>query len=371
MIKINKDIGKIPVSFTTAFYKRALRQFNDGYFGEIIALMEQSEIDSHTAGCLMGRTAGFKSDWKLTESGESRLEKEIYAFVFNTLSNLNLREIFDDIFDAKLKKFSVIQLNWNIAGGKHIVESTSKINQRYFRISDDRIKIHNENNGKEIPPFAALEVLYKRTPILLSVLRDYILKEYGLQNWLSFIETFGEAFIIGKYPPGVDSQFRDEMEEGINALAASARGIFPQGSELEIIESKRSTSDHEKFISNCDRGISISLLGHANAVENSNGMQVGQNLSAYQVKREIAISDIYFIEENVNKLIKMLVDRNFTSPLYPKFSIDKSKPIDTTEYLAILKQAYDQGYKIHPDEYAKLGLFKYPDQSALIRGREN
>jgi len=368
MLKINRDIGKVPVSFTTAFYKRAVRQFNEGYFGEIIALMEQAEIDSHTAGCLMGRTAGFKSGWKLTEAGDSSAEKEIHTFVHNVLSGLNMRELFEDIFDAKLKKFSVLELNWEIVDRKHVVTSGRKINQRYFKLDNDKdeVCIYDGDKERVIPQFSALTVVYGRTPILLSVLRDYILKEYGLQNWLSFIETFGEAFIIGKYPPGVDNSFKEEMENGINALAASARGIFPQGSDIEIIESKRSTSDHEKFIKNCDRGISISLLGHANAVENSNGMQVGQNLSAYQVKREIAIGDIYFIEENINKLVRMLVDRNFTVNQYPVFSIDKSKPIDSTEHLAILKQAYEQGYKIHPDEYAKLGLYKYPDQQPLI-----
>lgn len=372
MLKINREIGRVPVSFTTSFYKRAVRQFSDGYFGEIIALMEQAEIDSHTAGCLMGRTAGFKSGWKLTESGQSGEETKVRDFIYSVFTSINMRELFEDIFDAKLKKFSVIELNWEVINKQHVVTACKKLNQRYFMFDQtiDKVKIYDGKKGIDIPDDAALTVKYNRTPVLLSVLRDYILKEYGLQNWLSFIENFGEAFIIGKYPPGVDSQFRDEMETGINELSASARGVFPTGSEIEIIESKRSTGDHEKFIKNCDRGISISLLGHANAVENSNGMQVGQNLSAYQVKRELAISDIFFIEEYVNRLIKIIVDRNFMIGHYPVFTIDKTKPIDTGEHLSIIKQAFEHGYKIHPDEYSKLGLYKYPDQRPLIKGGE-
>ncbi len=372
MLQIQKTDGRVPVSFTTDYYKRAVKQYYNGYTAELIALMEQAEIDSHTAGCLMGRFAGFGGNWKLTEFSDNSKDKEIRDFINSVFANLNLRELFEDIFDAKLKKFSVIELFWEVANGYQVIKSTRKHNQRYFHFehTNSRVKINTGTNTQEIPEYSAIVPIYTRNPILLSVLRDYILKEYGLKNWLSFIETFGEAFIIGKYPPGADYKFKINMQEGINALGASSRGIFPQGSDIEIMESKRTTGDHDKFITNCDKGISITLLGHANAVENSKGMQLGNNLSAYQVKREIAISDILFIEEYINKIVRMLTERNFNTGNAPIFSIDKSRPINIQEKLNIISQAYEQGYTIHPDEYAKLGLYKYENQKPLSKFSE-
>lgn len=94
-------------------------------------------------------------------------------------------------------------------------------------------------------------------------------------------------------------------------------------------------------------------------------MQVGQNVSAYRVKREIAISDIYFIESMMNKMIEKICLVNFNTGNLPKFSIDKSKPIDLSEHLNIIKHAYEMGYKLHPDEFSKLGLFRFNDQKPI------
>ncbi len=368
MLNINRRIYPPRVSFSPGFFKNAVKQYRAGYVRDLIGLMEEAEIDSHTSGCLIGRMAGFSSAWRITEFSGGKEDLEVCDFVRSVLGNLDMNKLFRDIFDALLKKFSVVELNWEVKKGRHLVSSAEKINQRYFRIIDEnRVVIDWLNETKEIPEEAALVLYSDKNPVLLSVLRDYILKEFGLKSWVSFIETFGEAFIIGKYPPGADRNFRDEVEKGVLALGNSSRGIAPQGTDLEIIESKRNSGDHEKLVKTCDRGISVAILGHANAVENSSGLQVGQNMAAYQVKREIAISDICFIEAGINRLIRMLVDRNFTVKGYPGFSIDKSKPVNITEHLQIIKQAYEQGYKIHPDEYNKLGLYKYDDQAALVK----
>jgi len=36
-----------------------------------------------------------------------------------------------------------------------------------------------------------------------------------------------------------------------------------------------------------------------------------------------------------------------------------------SERLAVLQFAFDAGYIIHPDELAKLGLYKFPEQTPL------
>lgn len=367
MININKRIGNTNVSFSPAFYKTALKNYRDGNLRDVIALMESAEVDSHVSGCLLGRRAGFLKEWRVSEVSENAVDVAAKEFVESIFLGLDMRELFEDIQEARLKKFSVINLHWDTASNKQVITKTEKLNQKYFRYDKDGIlKVDfGDKDLREIPVDGALVSETSRLPILIPVLRDFILKEFGLESWASFIETFGEAFIIGKYPPGATTEFKTEVENAVNTLGSSARGIMPDGTNIEIKETSRHTGDHEKFVAQSDKGIAISILGHANAVEQTAGMQIGENISSYKVKREIALGDIYFIEQQISRIIKILVDRNFGINRYPVFTLDKSEPINVGERLEVLRFAWETGYRIHPDEIAKLGVFKFEDQEPL------
>jgi len=248
MLSINKKIGFQSVAFSPAYYKQAIKNYQQGNFRDLIALMEKAEIDSHVAGCLMGRRAGFLKEWRLTEASDARADVAVKEFVEAVLMRINMRELFEDVQEARLKKYSVIDLSWEVVEGRQVITQAKKVPQKYFRYDDDGI-LRLDFGGKdlrEIPEDGALICESNRDPILLPVLRDFILKEFGLESWASFLETFGEAFIIGRYPAGADENFKTELENGVNTLASSSRGIMPEGSNIEIIETKRNTGDHQR-----------------------------------------------------------------------------------------------------------------------------
>jgi phage gp29-like protein len=366
MIAVNKAISSPQVSFNPAFYRQTVALYKKGDLKRLVAMFETAELDSQVSGCMIGRYAGFSRDWRLTEASNSKEDLMVKDFAQGVLMDLNMKDLFEDIFDAKKNKYSVIALDWEVKNQKQIITKAKKLHQRYFRYKDDVLCLDFGKDLKEIPQDSALVCEYRRNPILLPVLRDYILKEFGLESWASFIEVFGEAFVIGTYPPGADDNFRKELEDAVNKVASSTRGVKPEGSSLDIIESHRTTGDHEKFVDRADKAISISILGHANAVNgNKGGLQVGDDQSSYRVRREIAVDDITFIEQYCYQLVKKLVDRNFTVGKYPLFTIDKSEPINIKDRLAVLDSAYEKGFKIHPDEYGKLGLYVYEDQEPL------
>jgi len=368
-ITVNKKIGNTKVTFTPDYYRKALKQYEDGDMRGLIRMIEKSEVDDMISGCLTGRRAGFSRDWRLTEASESPKDIQIKEFVESVLMGLNLDDLFENIFEAKKKIYSVIGLTWEIIDGKQVITKAEFLAQKYFRYDpkDNILKIDWVNRLEEIEKDSALVCEFKKNPILLAPLRDYILKEFGLESWAGFIETFGEAFVIGKYPAGSGDEFKNELTTSIDNIASSTRGIMPDTSNIEIIESKRNTGDHEKFVARCDKGISIAILGHAKAVDGQqSGIQVGDNSEAFRVRRDLAVSDIKYIEQAMFSLVKMLVDRNFSTKKYPAFSIDKSEPINVTERLKVLDSAYDKGMKIHPAEYGKLGIYVYEDQEPLV-----
>ncbi len=357
MISVNPKIGIPTVSFTPTSYKKAYKDFRLGIYRDLIEMMNRAEVDSHVAGCLVGRRAGFQRPFSVTPYSDNASDKERALFIYNVIKNLNYRQMFKDIQEAINKKFSVIDFEWDAVDGKQIPISHKQIEQKYFRFDpkDGILKVDFGKTLIDIPP----EVLVCQTeemPIILPVLRDFILKEFGLESWAGFIEAFGEPLIIGKYPSGADADFKTALETAVNNIARSGRGIMPDGSEIDIKETSKNTGDHEKFVDGANKGIAISILGHANAVESSKGLQVGENMSQYKVRREIAIDDMYFIDSCVQKLIRTIYERNFSDSKFPTFELDKKEPINVKEWLDVLETAYQHSVIIDPSEYGKLGL---------------
>ena len=104
------------------------------------------------------------------------------------------------------------------------------------------------------------------------------------------------------------------------------------------------------------------MLGHENAVQESDGLQVGENISSFRVKREIAVDDMYFIDPNVQKLIRNIFDRNFGDGRYPRFCLDKSEPKQPKDIRENLDLAFRHGLKIKTHHYKILGIDVYDDQ---------
>lgn len=358
MIAVNRKIGTVTPRFNVSFYKNAYQQYKQGVYRDLIGMMEKSEIDSYVAGCLLGRRAGVMKDWNIKGWDESKQAEDRAALLTSALQKLNTRNLFRSILDAKMKKFSVIDFDWDIVDGLQFPRRFTKLHQKYFRYDsndDYKLKIDFGNRLLEIPE-EALVCQTDEHPILLPVLRDYILKDFGLEAWADFIELFGHPIILGKYPPGSDAEFKTELDIAVKAIARASQGTMPDTADIDIRETGRDTGDHEKFTEAANKGIAISILGHANAVEESSGMKVGQNETGFKVKLDIAVDDLYFIDEQIQKFLNLVQLRNFGDNKYCIFTTNKEAPPNVEELRENIDVAYNHGVALHISNYKKLGL---------------
>lgn len=361
MIKVNTKNNLIwGVSFTPDFYKRMYTNFLLGMYRDVYALIARAEIDGYISGCLVARHSGYKRKFTLTPASDSKSDKKISDFVEGVFSNLSMRSLFEAIVDAKLKQYSVVSLDWEVRDGQQIISNFDYLEPKYFRIdpADNQIKIDWGSTMEPIDEQSAFIVRYKKPMIMLTVLKCYIRKEFGEESWSSFLEVFGEPFIFGTYPPGMQDREKEALEAGVENLGMSGRGIGPKGSEISITESHRNTGDHHLYKEDIKTEIALALLGHENAAgTKKEGMQVGQNLDAFRVTQHIAIDDMCYIEEQINPLIRMLVDRNFPNvKTYPKLIFDKSDAADPKDKLTALQIIIGAGGKVDPSIASDFGI---------------
>lgn len=351
---VNKRIGNIPVSFTPEYYKKAFRNYQIGDYRYLIALFERADIDSFIGGCMTTRSAGYKREWAITSASESKQDTDIALFIEEMFLELRTRDLFEHINSAQMTIYAVIGLIWDVINGKQVITDFKYTKQKYFCYDKDEVlKINWGTDLREIPQDSALVVESKMIPIFLKVLKDFIRKEFGEDNWSSFLESFGEPFVIGTF---TNPENKKALEEAVNSIGSSARGVKPEGTEIKIIESTRGTGDHDNYVQDCKRGLSFTLLGHEGAAGHSQSTQIGENTEALKVKHDIAIGDMFFIEAQINSLIKMIVQRNFSVTAFPKITIDKSSPINDSIQLEAAQTAYDMGGEIDPKLFNRWGI---------------
>ena len=153
----------------------------------------------------------------------------------------------------------------------------------------------------------------------------------------------------------------------VDTVARSSRGVMTDGTSIDVVESGRSAGDNEQFIACADKGIGITLLGHANAVEQSKGLQVGENNSSYKAVRAISVDDLYFVDQWMQRLVDIIWQRNVQDGRIPAFATDKAEPLDKKLHMQIVDMFYDHGGEVQVAEYKKLGLTVSPDQEPLTK----
>lgn len=363
MIAVNKNINTQRVTFTPGFFKRAYEAYKQGQHRELIAMMKEAETDSLVSGCVQGRKAGYMRELQIEpfdpDNGQDQERADFYKEVFK---KIKIRSFFKAIMQARMYRYSVIDFEWDVINGLQVPVKFKHFDQKYFAYDpkDDILKIDQNRTYEDIPP-EALVCETEDQPFMLPVLRDFILKEFGIEAWASFLENFGEGIVIGYYPPGSAPEVKAELEKAVNTIAASSRGTAPKGSEIEIKESGRGTGDHEKFKESADKGISISILGHANAVQQSSA-QIGQNDGPFKPMQFISIDDLYFIDEQIDQFIQIVHNRNFGDQRYPSCKTSKPDQLGMKELRENLRLAYNMGFLIHPKDIRRLSIEVDPEE---------
>lgn len=358
MIAVNKKIGNQRVTFNPDFFKRAYESYKNGNHRDLIAMMKEAETDYMVSGCLQGRRAGFMRDVQITPFDEDNsADIERGKWYEGILKRLRTRSFFKAIMQARAYKYSVIDFDWEVIGGRQVPVRHKFFDQKYFVYDkdDDSLKIDWGKTKEDIPE-TALICESEDMAFMIPVLSCFILKEHGLETWASFIENWGEAMIIGYYPPGASDEVKDEVDKAVNQIGAASRGSAPKGTDIDIKETSRNTGDHKDFTEAADKGISISILGHANATQQSAGMHIGENQAPFKPMQFISIDDLFFIDENIDRLIQIIHDRNFNDGRYPQAMTSKPDQIGLDTRIKLIDMAWRHGASIPPEEYRRMGI---------------
>jgi SPP1 gp7 family putative phage head morphogenesis protein len=297
--------------------------------GKDVKVYDEIMSDPHVYACVQSRKSGVMSkEWGIDQY-ES--DKSVMDFVENMFNKLDVTETTNAILDAPLFGYQPIEIVWDLVDGKYIPIKLHKRPRNYFKFDIDRNLVFIDDFGNDevvpqlkfiVPSNEASKDNPYGIPVLSKCYWPVVLKNDVRKYWTIFSEKFGMPWVkinyaVARYD---DKDKVNELVALINSQVQDATFALPSDIELDLMNGANvgSSGIYQDFIKECKEDISEVLLGHTSATSSTPG-KLGNEGMAISVVDRIIDADKRLVEKTFNQLIKMAVDLNFTTDLYPHF----------------------------------------------------
>jgi len=327
---------------------------------ELFEEMEEKDIDLSSA--FQTRKLAVQGlDWEITPADESASAKRVADFCVEQLNDLtDWDDYLLDMLDALAKGFSLLEINWQIAGSEARITGLEWIHPKmvtFWESLEPRLITEDNPQGVELPPFKFVYHRYKarsgydtRAGIMRVCAWMYLFKNYGVKDWVAFAEVFGMPLRIGKYDQGASAADKDALVEAIRSLGSDAAGIISKATEIEFIEAQRSGSVnvYEKLVNLCSAQMTKAVLGQT--LTSSAGERGSYALGKVHgdVRQDLLEADCRALSKTIKKqLLRPLVGFNFGWDVpVPGHKFNYEPPEDLKATAETYKVLVEMGYDV-------------------------
>jgi len=339
------------------------------YFRTVYDLYRDMEDkDAHLFAVLQTRKNGVLArPSKIVAASDSARDQKVADFIRKTLETLQgFEDALLGLLDALGKGFAVLEILWNMEGGRVGIDALKiRAQERFCFDADGRLcllsspfpgLLRRDNaliappssppasytsgipaslfSSFVVPPRKFLHFTFCSTPespygsgLLVKAYWYYWFKKNNLKFWVLFNEKFGSPTIIGKYRLGAGEEERKRLFEVVSSLQNDTGVTIPENVALEFLEAKRTgtINTYRDLADWCNDEMSKLVLGAT--LTTSEGRRSG-SLALGQVHERVRSEYIEYDARALmgvinSQLLRWLVDFNFgTDVSAPRFVID-------------------------------------------------
>lgn len=313
--------------------------------------IEIEEKDTHVATVLQTRKMSVVGlERQVMPFSQDKGDREIAAFVDEKLNNIvNFEESLLDLLDALGKGYSVCEILWGINEQQQAIPKLLQwIHPRRVNfLMSMTPRILTEDNladGVEPKPWQIIFHSYKarsgfvlRAGLLRELAFLYLLKIYALKDWSIFNEVFGMPLRVGRYDPSASPADRQALKEALINLGVDAAGIISKTTEIEFVESKYGSAQHNPYqtlLDWCNGEMSKAVLGQTLTTETTRTTGTYAAAKVHEeVRQDLLEADCKALAHTLQQqLIKPIVGFNFgwDKPLpWIKFAYEQEEDLET------------------------------------------
>jgi len=346
---------------------------------------EMEEKDAHLGAVLATRKLAVSGlDWFVAPASEGSGDREVAEFVTNALKGIpNWDDALMDMLDAVGKGFSVLELIWELSGGKaRIREFRWHAQQGFtFAASDGTVlnapRLLSRDNpvyGEELVP--GKFVVHKsrsrsgehsRAGVMRPCAWMYVFKHFTIKDWLLFCERYAQPMRVGKFAPGTSEAERQVLRDAVFNMGTDAAAVISESTVIELLDAgqKGTAEIYESLAAYCDRAISKAVLGQTLTTEHSTGSYAAAKVHE-TVRRDLTRADASALARTITSgIVTPLVRYNFGPEAgVPGFKFEHKATEDLKALAETLKVLREMGVPI-PASYVR-ERFGIP----VVEGRE-
>lgn len=308
-------------------------------------------VDLHLSGCIEQRQnmvlkksfriigKDGKEDKKLTALFETQWFKD---FMVAVLDSRYWGHSLIELGDIVNKKFSYAR----IVPRKHVIPEYKVI----LRDTSDSISNGISYVDSNIADWCIEAGGSHDLGLLLKCSPSAISKRHMLAFWDGFGEMFGMPIRIAK-TSSRDDKDSEKIENMLENMGAASWGLFPEGTEVELIESSRGDAFnvYDKRIDRANSEISKGILNQTMTIDS--GSSLSQSEVHLEVFNNVVEKDADFLCDVVNdKLIPLMCKHGFDLENY-RFAWDDAVDYSTQDMKDVEQMLLNAGYDIDPQYF--------------------
>lgn len=279
---LKKDAGKLIAGAKSDI---TIPHFNDVFLntdptllsrggGKGLEIYEEIERDTEAYALFQKRKSTLiEREWEVIAGGENPRDLEAAEFVEKQLKRIPFDRICENLLDAILKGYSVVEIVWQRFEGKIIPLKIVSQEQRRFVFDEDwkprLLTWTSMFKGEELPDrkFMVHRFGVKgNRPYGLGMgtrlFFPVMFKREGITFWLKFLEKFASPTVVGKTPYLTLDSDQRKLLNTLKRFHSDGAITVPVDVDVELLEAKRSGAmSGLEWCNYWDKQMSICILG--------------------------------------------------------------------------------------------------------------
>ena len=291
--------------------------------------------DPHLWACIQSRKSGVISNKYRLVQGNAR--QDIFDFVTECLSNIDVNKLIKQILDAVLFGFQPIEIIWKekLFNGNMLfaIDRLEARPQEYF-VFDGNSKLKYisiaDPNGKKMPKYKCLLVQHESdydNPYGQSLLSkcywSCTFKNSAIRFWVNFIERFGNPVVIATSENLLSDTEQQQLLDSLAEMQDNNTIVASGNISVQIHDSAKQGNVllYKELIDICNAEISKVILSQTLTTQIEQG-SFAASKTHYEIRKEVIESDMVLVKHSMDILIGYICDLNFGNVELPFFEYE-------------------------------------------------
>lgn len=324
-----------------------LREAEDGQPQRQAQLcFEIFDKDGRLAGLANTRKLAVASlPWSVQAASTRRRDKMIAGYVSEVIGGISNRQAgFVGLLEAIFAGYGAAEIDWRQDGADVWVEKLLPRPAHWF-VPDSRradlwrlLTKAEPATGEALAPgawcwheaWAKSGGTAAASALMRPVTRAFLVRNYGIRDWLIFAEIYGQPMRVGRFRDGTSEADMAIAFRMLKNMGRDAAALLPTGVELQLLEAQRGTSVevYKALVDWAAGDAAVAILGQT--LTSDAGDKGSRALGAVHdnVRRDLVGYDAEQLADTLNRdLVRYIVDFRFGPQAdYPKLGFSTTTP---------------------------------------------